>query len=68
LNSEDEWKKYHAFCLRFYDKFTGEESIVIVDDFIPYWYGDPLFGKSTNRYEFWISIVEKAYAKKYGSY
>ena len=66
MNSEYEWKKYGAFCIRFYD--NGEETIVIVDDYLPIKHDIPIFGRSTNKHEFWISIIEKAYAKKYGSY
>lgn len=28
----------------------------------------PVFGRSTNIDEIWVGILEKAYAKKYGSY
>jgi len=40
-----------------------------VDDLVPASYGRPSFAKSrTSENEFWVSILEKAYAKIYGSY
>lgn len=66
IDKEDEWKKVGAFCVRFYD--DGKESIVIVDDLIPWKNERAVFGTSTNRDEIWVGILEKAYAKKYGSY
>lgn len=35
INSEDEWRKCGAFCVRFHD--GGKEDIVIVDDFFPFY-------------------------------
>ena len=66
MDDEKEWKKFHAFCVQFYD--NGEESVVIVDDLVPTSHGTPTYGRSTNPKEFWVTILEKAYAKKYGSY
>ena len=66
IESEQEWKKTGAFCVRFYD--DGKESIVIVDDLIPCRDNTPVFGRSLDLDEIWVCILEKAYAKKYGSY
>lgn len=66
VDSEDEWKKVGAFCIRFYE--DGKESIVVIDDFLPERDFNPVFARSIDRDELWVSILEKAYAKKYGSY
>jgi len=66
INNEEEWKQTGAFCVRFYD--DGKESIVVVDDLIPMRNDTPVFGRSLNIDELWVAVLEKAYAKKYGSY
>lgn len=41
----------------------------MIDDFIPCdKNGLPVFGTSRNPVELWVSLLEKAYAKLYGSY
>jgi len=66
LNTDDEFAQCGAFCVRFYA--DGKEDIVIVDDMIPMLGGD-FFGVSTpTGKELWPLILEKAYAKKYGSF
>ena len=71
LNTDDEFMTCGAFCIKFYEQ--GVEDIIIVDDFLPLMNGnyfpftcttsDPTLTK-----EIWPIILEKAYAKKYGSY
>lgn len=66
LNTEDEWIKTGAFCVQFYN--DGEKSIVIVDDHFPQRDGEFVFGRATDRYELWPNILEKAWAKRFGSF
>lgn len=67
VESEDEWKKTGAFCIRFYD--GGKDTVVIVDDTLPMYYSNhPLFAKCKDSNEIWVPMLEKAYAKKYGDY
>jgi hypothetical protein len=44
--------------------------LVTVDDRLPVSTktGKPVFGSCRDENEFWVSIIEKAYAKLYGSY
>ena len=48
---------------------TGDWRLVIVDDYFPCTYSDggPAFSKG-NGNELWVLLLEKAYAKIYGSY
>lgn len=64
---DDEWEACGAFCVKFYD--DGKEDIVIVDDQIVQTKGSDGFAFcQTVTNELWPNIIEKAYAKKYGSY
>jgi hypothetical protein len=66
INTDDEWTESGAFCVVFFD--NGKEEFVIVDDYVPIYEDDFAFVKARNRKEMWPIIIEKAYAKKYGSY
>jgi hypothetical protein len=56
-----------AVCLIFWD--CGNADYVIVDDYLPTMnQQDFSFVKSPSRAEMWPMLLEKAYAKKYGSY
>ena len=68
ITKEEEWRKVGAFCVKFWR--NGYENYVIVDDY---------FGVAGNGmkvlatggadgYELWPAVLEKAYAKLYGSY
>ena len=62
------WKKTGCFMLKFHK--AGEFQYIIVDDYIPYNnMGQPAFTKGgDDGLEMWPAILEKAYAKLYGSY
>jgi len=48
---------------------NGAWRTIVVDDRIPCDdHGRPLFGRSTDPNELWVGLLEKAYAKLYGSY
>ena len=50
---------------------NGIETPVIVDDFLPvkkFAVNKPAFGTSSESGELWISLLEKGWAKLYGSY
>jgi hypothetical protein len=68
VNTDDEWMQTGCFCVKFYD--GAKEDIIIVDDFFPFAEGsdDFLFVSTPKQTEIWPNILEKAYAKKYGSY
>lgn len=61
------WKKTGAFMLKF--SKNGEFEYVIVDDWLPMCNDTPAFTKGgMDGLEIWPAILEKAYAKLYGSY
>jgi hypothetical protein len=68
----DDFKKYGVFTCRFY--VEGDWVEVITDTNIPCLCDDgsniytPVYTRSMNREEMWISLAEKAYAKAVGSY
>jgi hypothetical protein len=50
---------------------NGIETPVIVDDFLPCYElepSKPAFGTSSDSGELWVSLLEKGWAKLYGSY
>ncbi|KAJ3122769.1 Calpain-6 [Nowakowskiella sp. JEL0407] len=61
--------KIHPGIFRFRFYRFGEWVEVVVDDFLPCGPdGQPLFARSRNPDEFWVSLLEKAYAKLNGCY
>jgi calpain-15 len=63
-----------VYAMRFY--LNGQERVVVVDDFLPIdpkfdnsWNTlNPAFARSKERGEFWMCLLEKAWAKLHGSY
>lgn len=39
----------------------------MIDDFVPLYYNEPIFSKGHGK-ELWVILMEKAYAKAFGSY
>ena len=67
IDGEDEWRQCGACCLKFYN--GGKEQFVIVDDHLPlYESGDFIFTSTPSGTEMWPMLIEKAFAKLYGSY
>lgn len=67
VNTDDEWQECGAVCLKFYE--GGKEQIVIIDDHLPVdGGGEMIFTTSPSGFELWPMFLEKAFAKKYGSY
>jgi hypothetical protein len=60
--------EYGFYQLKFYK--DGAWQLVTVDDRLPVSKldGRVLFGSCRDESEFWVAIIEKAYAKLYGSY
>jgi hypothetical protein len=47
----------------------GELKIVVVDDYLPSFDGEsPIFCRSKRKGEFWMCLLEKAWAKMHASY
>ena len=68
-----QFQKKNIFCFRFFKNFRWR--YVLVDNRLPCnkIYNDNqtpvlLYGKCRSNDEFWVSLIEKAYAKLHGSY
>jgi hypothetical protein len=57
-----------AGCSLVYFKVNGQKTAVLVDDYLPCKNGKLMFAASRNGAEFWMCILEKAWAKLHGSY
>ena len=67
----EEYRKYGMYAFRFHK--NGQQYYVIIDDRIPCLCKDngqslPLFARCDNPNLFWVSLVEKAFAKVHGRY
>lgn len=63
----NDWKKTGVFMIKFFK--NGEPTDIIVDDWIPMNGDKPAFTSGGDAgTEMWPAILEKAYAKLYGSY
>jgi len=51
LNTEDEWLECGAWCIKFYD--SGQEDIIIIDDFMPKINGNWPFTSGGEETEMW---------------
>jgi hypothetical protein len=62
------YREKGIYVFRFFKNFLWR--YVIVDSRIPCYEGSrsPIFAKSKVNNEFWVSLIEKAYAKLHGSY
>lgn len=66
-NDPNHWKKTGCFMVKFFR--DGDFQYVIVDDWLPYSGDMPAFTRGgEDGLEMWPAILEKAYAKLYGSY
>ena len=66
-NDPNHWKKTGCFMLKFFRE--GDFQFIIVDDWIPMNGEVPAFTRGgDDGLEMWPTILEKAYAKLYGSY
>jgi len=68
IETTEEWRDCGAFCVRFYkDDFI---EYVVVDDYFPAYANDKwTFAQGGNDgKEIWPMVLEKAYAKFYGTY
>ena len=56
------------YAMKFY--INGEPKIIVVDDYFPYCThkDDWAFSRSSSEREIWVLLLEKAWAKVYGSY
>lgn len=68
VNDEAEWRECGAVCIKFFN--GGKEQFVIIDDFLPLYENgeDFIFTSTPSGKEMWPMLIEKAFAKLYGSY
>ncbi|KAJ6232421.1 calpain [Anaeramoeba flamelloides] len=61
------YSKYGFYVIQFY--VSGKWIPIVIDDYLPYNEDDQLvFAKSKDAKEIWPQLIEKAYAKLFGSY
>jgi hypothetical protein len=65
IDGLEEWRNCGAFCVKFYDE--GKEDIIIVDDHFVCSNGRFAFCQTVT-HELWPIVLEKAYAKKFGTF
>ena len=61
--------KFHRkkiYVIRFFKEFRWR--YIVIDDKLPFTFGEMLYSRCTNRNELWVPIIEKAYAKLFGCY
>ncbi|CEG35780.1 calpain-like protein [Plasmopara halstedii] len=67
---EQQYNEEGVYAVRFWR--NNRSRVVVVDDFIPCsQYGKPVFGSftgSSDKFEIWSLLIEKAYAKLHGGY
>lgn len=65
IENPEEWRELGALCVRFY--IDGKPDYVIIDDKLPMMKGDR-YPFVSIEHELWPAFMEKAYAKRYGTY
>lgn len=65
IENADEWREVGAICVRFF--VDGKPDYVIIDDYLPLLFEKRYPFASTDN-EMWPAFMEKAYAKRYGSF
>jgi len=60
------YPKEGLLAVKFFVK--GKPEIITIDDYLPFYYGNPFFSKRADDGDFWVSFLEKAFAKLNGNY
>lgn len=56
--------EHGVFGVMIFDAETRKWTYVVIDDLVPVdWNGDPIYARSVDEDEHWVSLLEKAYAK-----